>query len=84
MLILLSLLGLLLSVSTRPSTPSLVHLEDVLYPLLLHMHITYSVPFSVTAELTVGTGDEQGLCSGVCFFAVCFSCYSRLRVSAHV
>ena len=40
----------------------LVQLEDVLSPLLLHIQITYSVPFSVTAELTAGTGGGQGLC----------------------
>jgi solute carrier family 45 protein 1/2/4 len=40
----------------------------IVFSLLgLPLSITYSVPFSVTAELTAGTGGGQGLCCW-CFF----------------
>ncbi|KAK8956916.1 Sucrose transport protein SUC3 [Platanthera zijinensis] len=72
-LVIFSLLGFPLAVSIA----FLLRGESVL-PFLLRrpyfvislFQITYSVPFSVTAELTAGTGGGQGLATGVLNLAI--------------
>lgn len=66
-LIVFSLLGLPLSVSTRLHKILPCWVGSFLTLGSWMSQITYSVPFSVTAELTAGTGGGQGLCCW-CFF----------------
>jgi hypothetical protein len=83
-LIVFCLLGLPLSVSIRTRIAPFFLAFCVGSNLTLCsyvLQITYSVPFSVTAELTAGTGGGQGLCCRcIDFFLLCL-CDSLLPFS---